>query len=129
MKSQGDKVSHHQPYLRLDLEQPGLVPQLLSRVSRTFIHPSSPPVTNRSFEEAKPAWRCDMSLQRGWTTGMAHVSALLIYVECWWVRARITPTMKAKGEATLAILNSIPQTRFDQAHQPCEAQSDENITF
>lgn len=41
-----------------------------------------------------------------------RISAVLIYVECWWVWAGITSTVKAKGEATLAKLRSILQTHL-----------------
>lgn len=39
------------------------------------------------------------------------VSTLLIYVECWWIRARITSTVKAKGDETRAKPRSVLQTQ------------------
>lgn len=52
MKSPGDKQSHHQPYLRLGLECPGLVPQLLSGVLPSSPRPSSTPQGPPSSTEA-----------------------------------------------------------------------------
>lgn len=48
-----------------------------------------------------------------WDNGNStHFSAILIYLECWCIRARITSTVKAKGHDTLAKFNYILQTQL-----------------